>query len=188
MKIESRLLTVLLMTALVLSLSACSLPFIGNKSASSSAEDDQSSSTSTSTEDVNFDLTASSENSSSVDLSSLPEYNGNSTGASVPSPSADNTLPSTGSDSALYEVGEDGYAYALDPASLEPYGPPLDPVTHEELSAKAIQADSGTAISAPEEKAIAPSVMEPTPMPDYTATAPTPENKYPNTGVFLEDD
>lgn len=79
-------------------------------------------------------------------------------------------------------VEKDGYAYRLDPATLEPIDIPLDPITHEPIEG---------------EKPVVPT---PAPTPDIdvdeleglpstpSGVAPTDDTKYPNTGVFLEDD
>lgn len=81
-------------------------------------------------------------------------------------------------------VEKDGYAYRLDPATLEPIDIPLDPITHEPIEGeKPIVPSSeptpttGVAVSTPEETVTTPSRV-----------APTEGTKYPNTGIFLEDD
>ena len=65
---------------------------------------------------------------------------------------------------ALY-IERDGFSYALDPDTLQVIDTPLDPVTHEPVEE-----------------------IEPEPEPEPSAIEPTEENKYPNTGIFLEDD
>lgn len=80
-------------------------------------------------------------------------------------------------DEDLY-IERDGYAYKLDPATLEPIDIPLDPVTKEPIEAVDVLDD---AAPVPED------IIE---MPEFPVTAvePTEEIKYPNTGIFLEDD
>ena len=75
--------------------------------------------------------------------------------------------PQIGSDlhiPAPMYIEQNGCAYQLDPATLQPIGGPLDLVTHEPIAESEIILDT-------------PSAVE-----------PTPETKYPNTGIFLEDD
>lgn len=68
----------------------------------------------------------------------------------------------------------DGYAYLLDPATLEPTGGPLDTLTHEPV----VLSDEKSEVSTE------PPVMDITP----SSETPTEQTKYPNTGIFLEDD
>lgn len=86
---------------------------------------------------------------------------------------------------ALY-VEQDGYAYRLDPATLEPVGGPLDPVTHEPISLES----ETVATPAPEQSSVSaqPELGETSDKDTPTRTEPTQDNRYPNTGVFLEDD
>ena len=101
--------------------------------------------------------------------------------SSVPDFSEDSSEvdESTGSEigtgNTLYSiVGE--YAYALDPETLQPVGDPLDPVTHEPVQ---------------EFSSLDPTVQpenEPVPESSIEIETPTEVNKYPNTGIFLEDD
>lgn len=78
-------------------------------------------------------------------------------------------------DDALY-IEQDGYAYRLDPATLEVIDEPLDPVTHEPIETVEPEVVETPEVSA-ESEADTP-----------TRTEPTEENRYPNTGMFLEDD
>lgn len=68
----------------------------------------------------------------------------------------------------LFVVDGD-YAYRLDPHTLEKVGGPLDPVTHEPVEVKE-QPQPDADVETP------------------SATEPTDETKYPNTGIFVEDD
>ena len=67
-------------------------------------------------------------------------------------------------------IERDGYAYKLDPATLEP--------TKEPIEATNVVNDT------------APAPEDSVQMPEFPVTAvePTEEIKYPNTGIFLEDD
>lgn len=168
----SKLLLVLALVATVTLLSGCDIPFIGGDE-----EDPPPTSSQPSPEDLDFELTGGS-SSGDLDLSTLPDYRGGTADVGVPSPLED--LPESSSEGDLYEVAEDGYAYRLDPATLEPFGPPLDPITHQEISATAVQQDALPQL--PVEPTGATSAA------DLTAVPPTLENKYPNTGVYLEDD
>lgn len=80
-------------------------------------------------------------------------------------------------DDALY-IEQDGYAYRLDPATLEVIDEPLDPVTYEPITVDEEITPETT------EEPVVEEVQEDTP----TRTEPTEENRYPNTGMFLEDD
>lgn len=83
-------------------------------------------------------------------------------------------------------VEKDGYAYRLDPATLEPIDIPLDPITHEPIEGQkpivpslepAPTSTPDVVVDTPEEASATPS-----------GVAPTDDTKYPNTGIFLEDD
>lgn len=78
---------------------------------------------------------------------------------------------------ALY-IEQDGYAYRLDPATLEVIDEPLDPVTYEPITVDEEPTPE------PTEESVVEEVQDDTP----TRTEPTEENRYPNTGMFLEDD
>lgn len=79
------------------------------------------------------------------------------------------TAPLPQGESEMYtEI--DGYAYRLDPATMEPVGGPLDRITHEPV----VISDT---VAMPEETTQSPS-----------QEVPTEDTKYPNTGIFLEDD
>lgn len=70
----------------------------------------------------------------------------------------------------------DGYAYRLDPATMTPVGDPLDVITHEPVVlADTSEAGDGEGDAPTQE--LSPS-----------QEVPTEETKYPNTGIFLEDD
>ena len=69
-------------------------------------------------------------------------------------------------------VERDGYAYQLDPATLQPINQPLDPETYEPVD---------IVKEAPVEEEVA--VVD-----SPSAEEPTESTKYPNTGIFLEDD
>lgn len=71
-------------------------------------------------------------------------------------------------------VYEGGYAYLVDPATSEVIDTPLDPVSKE------------PAVLPPEVSATPEVVEEFVQTP--TREEPTDVNKYPNTGIFLEDD
>lgn len=66
-------------------------------------------------------------------------------------------------------VEQDGLTHLMDPATLQPTGGPLDPTTKEPLQS---QQDEEAA-----NQDDSPSAEE-----------PTEDTKYPNTGIFLEDD
>ena len=93
-----------------------------------------------------------------IDLSDVPSYNGGITPPETVEP--------------MY-IEKDGYAYQLDPATLQPMEQALDPVTHEPVTMDLSDIDYEE-VETPEES---PSAVE-----------PTEDNKYPNTGIFLEDD
>ena len=95
----------------------------------------------------------------------------------------------------LYTI-ENGVAYALDPNTLEKVGPPLDPITHEELNIVPEATDTlevgdtlipeKPMISETPVVSVQPSTtLIPDPTPEQTVS---PEDKLPNTGIFLEDD
>lgn len=106
----------------------------------------------------------------------------------------------------LYTIDGD-YAYELDPNTLTPVGDPLDPVTHQPI-AIADQPEPETEEPPAEEgdPEPEPPVVEPDPYlvesnPEPEAEQPVPdividdlppeippEQKLPNTGIFLEDD
>lgn len=72
----------------------------------------------------------------------------------------------------------DGYAYRLDPATMTPVGDPLDVITHEPVVLTDVSetGDGDGGKDAPTQE-LSPS-----------QEVPTEDTKYPNTGIFLEDD
>lgn len=97
----------------------------------------------------------------------------------------------TGSPTGMYTIADDGFAYALDPNTFTPIGPPLDPVTHLPLD---VTPEPTIEVSIPPEVTTPPVESEELPIAGdsiegdtVTATVP-PEDKLPNTGIFLEDD
>ena len=90
---------------------------------------------------------------------------------------------STGSllDATPLYIERDGYAYRLDPSTLEPIDVPLDPVTHEPVD---VVSTSDDGVEGEEGAEVAEVDVEYSP----SAEAPTEDTKYPNTGIFLEDD
>ena len=69
-------------------------------------------------------------------------------------------------------IERDGYAYQLDPVTMTPIEQPLDPVTYEPVTLESTEEDEGSEVV------------------DNSASAeePTEDTKYPNTGIFEEDD
>lgn len=83
-------------------------------------------------------------------------------------------------------VERNGYVYRLDPATLEPIDIPLDPITHEPIEGEKPVVSSLEPVSPPASDVIEDKLEEAPIMP--SGVTPTDETKYPNTGIFLEDD
>ena len=104
-----------------------------------------------------------------------------------PDPTGDGSLmdptdtPNTGdgASDADYEplyIEMDGYAYELDPITFEPIDVPLDPITRLPVNA---EVDDAVLVDEVDDN-----FYEEHP----SAEEPTEETKYPNTGIFTEDD
>lgn len=114
------------------------------------------------------------------DTPDFQDVDGSSSSGFVPSagPDVNPGLTLTGTVGPMYtEI--DGYAYLLDPATLQPTGGPLDRITHEPV----VLSDVTAAPEGSEE-----SDGDVSSQGSPSAVVPTDDTKYPNTGIFLEDD
>ena len=107
----------------------------------------------------------------------------------------EDTSVSEGSEPEPMYIEKDGYAYQIDPATLDVIEVPLDPVTHEpvlgdtehDVELPDVPADPRLEL---EEEVVDPIVNDDNTVVEESPSAQTPnnDNKYPNTGIFLEDD
>ena len=136
---------------------------------------------STGFDDLDFDL--------SKDNEDQPEFEDAFLESDNSSASSENA-----SDAEPMYIERDGYAYQIDPATLDVIDVPLDPITHEPvLETGDIDVELPEVPPAPgydvsesiidkEENNQEQTVDTP------SAETPTEDTKYPNTGIFLEDD
>lgn len=94
-----------------------------------------------------------------------------------------------GVESAPQPIGDmyteiDGYAYRLDPATMTPVGEPLDVITHEPVVLADVTGDTNDENQVQPEDTPGQAEEELSP----SQETPTEATKYPNTGIFLEDD